>query len=354
MNGARSRKKSFFNEFIRNNANFIMVLAVIMYFTIAGIIGNAVLKSDDIITGVIKGMVCGLVIICLAGIIIYAIEAIENARGKIEAIKSYCYLPFTEEELKRKIEEKVFENSDDYIEYICRKLRYGFEKTIYFTKKDMIQLCTVFEKVYNKPIVLSYENYLNMDLGILPFGYNDDIRNLVEYICLPHNYFVILCTDNGLAESVINDSDLEDVRYIIYNVCTDKKSEKKVDKVNEVEINSKIFTGKVGGGKTTEIIDELERVISKRPQIKIYVYEEQPEIKKAINKKNIVNKLEYDTDLIVIGQCENLPMEAIRSWIYDKPIWLELCTAMKLEVVECNSTYYKDIIFGEGERDEKN
>jgi hypothetical protein len=59
--------------------------------------------------------------------------------------------------------------------------------------------------------------------------------------------------------------------------------------------------------------------------------------------------LEYDTDLIVIGQCENLPMEAIRSGIYDKPIWLELCTAMKLEVVECNSTYYKDIIFGEGD-----
>lgn len=354
MNGVSNRKKSFLDELIRNYANFIMVLAGILYFTIAGIIGNAVLKSGNMSTRVIKGMVCGLVIICLAGIIIYAIEAIENARGKIEAIKSYCYLPFTEEELKRKIEDGVFENSDDYIEYICRKLRYGFEKTIYFTKKDMIQLCTVFEKVYNKPIVLSYENYLNMDLDMLPFGYNDDIRNLVEYICLPHNYFVILCTDNGLAESVINDADLEDVRYIIYNVCTDKKSEKKVDKVTEVEINSKIFTGKVGGGKTTEIIDELERVISKRPQIKIYVYEEQPEIKKAINKKNIVNKLEYDTDLIVIGQCENLPMEAIRSRIYDKPIWLELCTAMKLEVVECNSTYYKDIIFGEGERDEKN
>ena len=353
MNGVSNRKKSFLDELIRNYANFIMVLAVILYFTIAGIIGNALLKSDDIITGVIKGMVCGLVIICLAGIIIYAIEAIENARGKIEAIKSYCYLPFTEEELKRKIEDGVFENSDDYIEYICRKLRYGFEKTIYFTKKDMIQLCTVFEKVYNKPIVLSYEHSMKIDLDILPFGYNDDIRNLVNYIYVPHN-FVILCTDNGLAESVINDTDLEDERYIIYNVCTDKKSEKKVDKVTEVEINSKIFTGKVGGGKTTEIIDELERVINKSPQIKIYVYEEQPEIKKAINKKNIVNKLEYDTDLIVIGQCENLPMEAIRSRIYDKPIWLELCTAMKLEVVECNSTYYKDIIFGEGERDEKN
>ena len=77
MNGVSNRKKSFLDELIRNYANFIMVLAVILYFTIAGIIGNALLKSDDIITGVIKGMVCGLVIICLAGIIIYAIEAIE-------------------------------------------------------------------------------------------------------------------------------------------------------------------------------------------------------------------------------------------------------------------------------------
>lgn len=223
MNGVSNRKKSFLDELIRNYADFIMVLAGILYFTIAGIIGNAVLKSGNMSTRVIKGMVCGLVIICIAGIIIYAFE---NVCGKIGAIKSYCYLPFTEEELKRKIEEGVFENSDDYIEYICNKLRYGFEKTIYFTKKDMIQLCTMFEKVYNKPIVLSYEHSMKIDLDILPFGYNDDIRNLVNYIYVPHN-FVILCTDNGLAESVINDTDLEDERYIIYNVCTDKKVKKR-------------------------------------------------------------------------------------------------------------------------------
>ena len=54
MNGVSNRKKSFLDELIRNYANFIMVLAGILYFTIAGIIGNAVLKSGNISTRVIK------------------------------------------------------------------------------------------------------------------------------------------------------------------------------------------------------------------------------------------------------------------------------------------------------------
>lgn len=37
MNGVSNRKKSFLDELIRNYANFIMVLADILYFTIAGI-----------------------------------------------------------------------------------------------------------------------------------------------------------------------------------------------------------------------------------------------------------------------------------------------------------------------------
>ena len=37
MNGVSNRKESFLDELIRNYANFIMVLADILYFTIAWI-----------------------------------------------------------------------------------------------------------------------------------------------------------------------------------------------------------------------------------------------------------------------------------------------------------------------------
>lgn len=52
-------------------------------------------------------------------------------------------------------------------------------------------------------------------------------------------------------------------------------------------IKSKIFSGAIGTGKTTNMINELQGVIRDNPNILIYVYEELPEIHNAFHNEHI-------------------------------------------------------------------
>ena len=48
--------------------------------------------------------------------------------------------------------------------------------------------------------------------------------------------------------------------------------------MNRYNINSKLFYGKVGSGKTTSIINDLRKLITKYPDIKIFINEDIYEI----------------------------------------------------------------------------
>ena len=105
------------------------------------------------------------------------------------------------------------------------------------------------------------------------------------------------------------------------------------------DIYSKIFCGKVGSGKTTSIINDLRKLITKYPDIKIFIMEAFPEIKDGIKDfvsiENISTTLNDDIDLIVVGDyvSQNIPISLLTPYIYDKPIWFELKTAKELEVI---------------------
>lgn len=99
-------------------------------------------------------------------------------------------------------------------------------------------------------------------------------------------------------------------------------------------INSKIFTGTVGNGKTTNIINELQKLIEEYPDIKIYVYEEYPEISSEFQNGNIRDILSEEIDLVIIGATTeyNIPLELIKPYIFRCPIWLELNTKMNIDI----------------------
>lgn len=115
------------------------------------------------------------------------------------------------------------------------------------------------------------------------------------------------------------------------------------------DIYSKIFCGKVGSGKTTSIINDLRKLITKYPDIKIFIMEAFPEIKDGIKDfvsiENISTTLNDDIDLIVVGDyvSQNIPISLLTPYIYDKPIWFELRTAKELEVI--NHKYVSDIVY---------
>lgn len=104
------------------------------------------------------------------------------------------------------------------------------------------------------------------------------------------------------------------------------------------DIYSKIFYGKVGSGKTTSIINDLRKLITKYPDIKIFIMEAFPEIKDGIKDfvsiENISTTLNDDIDLIVVGDyvSQNIPISLLTPYIYDKPIWFELRTAKELKL----------------------
>ena len=72
-------------------------------------------------------------------------------------------------------------------------------------------------------------------------------------------------------------------------------------------IKSKIFSGAIGTGKTTNMINELQGVIRDNPNILIYVYEELPEIHNAFHNEHITDILTENVDLIVGPTVPKLP-----------------------------------------------
>lgn len=106
------------------------------------------------------------------------------------------------------------------------------------------------------------------------------------------------------------------------------------------DIYSKIFYGKVGSGKTTRIINDLRKLITKYPNIKIFIMEDFPEIKDGIKDfvsiGTISTALNDDIDLIVVGDyvTKNIPISLLTPYIYYKPIYFELRTEKELEIIK--------------------
>lgn len=98
-------------------------------------------------------------------------------------------------------------------------------------------------------------------------------------------------------------------------------------------INSKIFSGARGTGKTTNIINELQGIIRDNPNILIYVYEEFSEIHNAFHNEHMTDILNENVDLIIIGctTAQNIPLELIKPYLYTTPIWLELETEIPID-----------------------
>ena len=87
---------------------------------------------------------------------------------------------------------------------------------------------------------------------------------------------------------------------------------------------------------TTSIINDLRKLITKYPDIKIFINEDIYEIKNHIPINNISTTLNDDIDLIVIGDYleQNIPISLLKPYIYTKPIWFELRTEKEVEVIK--------------------
>ena len=85
-----------------------------------------ILPFVEILTVTLICLGCVLVVILIVALI-YIVRAVVGKCfchiGLIIACKNYCYIPFTEEEIK----EKGFQNANEYFTYVLDMISYGFE-----------------------------------------------------------------------------------------------------------------------------------------------------------------------------------------------------------------------------------
>lgn len=233
-----SKKKSFLWEFLKEYILHLIAALVLLYFTVAGIIGNFLSKEDNmaerVFEGVMIGFLVALGIIIALGIVTLIYCKIKTNINKINAIKRYTYLPLTANELRLKIDKgDIFKDPADYIKYICEQMRYYSEstneyKSLKLTIDDLLALCKTYEEIYKQPIVLNYDYYLYCKKHDYtnPFIFvakNHNIDNIIWDVN-EENKIAILCTDKSKAEDYIKGC--ENIKtYTIYDVGNVKKEQ---------------------------------------------------------------------------------------------------------------------------------
>ena len=215
-----SKKKSFLWEFLKEYILHFIAALILLYFTVAVIIGNFVSKKDNIVDRMFDGMVTGILAALVIFIVLWIITLIycniKTNINKINAIKRYTYLPLTADELRLKInKESIFKNPADYIKYICEQMRYYSEstneyKSLKLTMADLLTLCRTYEEVYEDLIVFKNEDYkyFNRFNKAFPFEFktfentyikSDDILDKIS-----DKEIVIFCSDKTLAEAYLS------------------------------------------------------------------------------------------------------------------------------------------------------
>ena len=236
-----SKKKSFLWEFLKEYILHLIAALILLYFTVAGIIGNFVSKKDNIVDRIFDGMVTGILAALVIFIVLWIITLIycniKTNINKINAIKRYTYLPLTADELRLKInKESIFKNPADYIKYICEQMRYYSEstneyKSLKLTMADLLTLCRTYEEVYEDLIVFKNEDYkyFNRFNKAFPFEFktfentyikSDDILDKIS-----DKEIVIFCSDKTLAEVYLSGYKGQAVIYYV----KDKLLTKSVD-----------------------------------------------------------------------------------------------------------------------------
>lgn len=227
-----SKKKSFLWEFLKEYILHFIAALILLYFTVAGIIGNFVSKKDNAVDRIFDGVMIGFLvafgIVIVLWIIMFVYCNIKTNINKINAIKRYTYLPLTADELRLKInKESIFKNPADYIKYICEQMRYYSEstneyKSLKLTMADLLTLCRTYEEVYEDLIVFKNEDYKYFDRfnKAFPFEFktfentyikSDDILDKIS-----DKEIVIFCSNETLAEAYLSSYK---GRAVIYNVA---------------------------------------------------------------------------------------------------------------------------------------
>lgn len=226
-----SKKKSFLWEFLKEYILHLIAALILLYFTVAGIIGNFVSKKDNAVDRIFDGMVTGILAALGIFIVLWIITLIycniKTNINKINAIKRYTYLPLTADELRLKInKENIFKNPADYIKYICEQMRYYSAsseeyKSLKLTMDDLLKLCKTYEEVYGDLIVFKHEDYkyFNRFNEAFPFKFetftkryikSDDILDEIS-----DKKIIIFCSNETLAEAYLSSYK---GRAVIYNV----------------------------------------------------------------------------------------------------------------------------------------
>lgn len=229
-----SKKKSFLWEFLKEYILHLIAALVLLYFTVAGIIGNFLSKEDNmaerVFEGVINGFLVALGIIMVLGIVILVYCNIKTNINKINAIKRYTYLPLTADELRLKIDMgDIFKDPADYIKYICEQMRYYSEstneyKSLKLTMTDLRTLCKTYEEVYKDLIVFKYEDYkyFNRFNEAFPFKFetfentyieSDDILDKIS----DKETITIFCSDKILVEAYLSSYKGQAIIYDVGN-----------------------------------------------------------------------------------------------------------------------------------------
>ena len=88
-----------------------------------------------------------------------------------------------------------------------------------------------------------------------------------------------------------------------------------------------IVYGKAGTGKTTYLIELIQKALKENPNLKIRVYEEYPEIEGNITNVISINNLSEKLDLFVYTcNCYKNDLDLMKTACrMNIPVWIEIC-----------------------------
>lgn len=199
-----SKKKSFWKEFyehykggIKTALHILEGIAAIAFIVITSILIthfhllDRFLGDADFTTKFILIITFEIVIIIGIILIILIIDLIikctTNFISQTKAIKRYTYLPLTANEVKLMIAEGVITTDRDYTYYLTDNVIYkyfGNKYCLNFTDEDMKKIVSIYEEVFNKPLILDSEYYKKYKCSYL----SNSIPNIIWSTNYPFNY----------------------------------------------------------------------------------------------------------------------------------------------------------------------
>lgn len=189
------KKKSFLKILIQESTVLFIFLSTIAFFGVSYLIGYLIpediyslMKLDKIFFHeILMGTLAfGIILLILSAIILLIILIFPEIK-KIKAIRNYCYLPLTEEE----IDKREFPTMNSYLEFLQDQVTYNKKECLHikFEDKELY-------KIYKSCINVYPNEYSDINLSKYGDVFSEFSLNFYLYEMIDEN--IIIKTKSGI------------------------------------------------------------------------------------------------------------------------------------------------------------